>query len=214
MASQYCTVSDLFSYGLQPGSLANPARHVYSVAAGTDIIVADNHGLSTGDTVTFRADTVGGALPSPLVAGTTYYVTRVNDSQFTVSATSGGATVDLTTAGENVLVATEINYTAAILFASEVINNSLPGNIVPISEAAIPEIVRMTAAELAIGKLMSKYGSAPATLTTAVDAAQKRLDRWAKGVPVRGTNAPPRAQLARSATAPYADRRGWRSDSI
>lgn len=213
MASQYCSVSDLFSYGLQPGSLANPARHVYSVTPGTDVLTADNHGLSTGDTVTFRADTIGGSLPSPLTAGTAYYATRINDSRFSVSATPGGSAIDLTTEGENVLVATEINYTAAILFASEVINNSLQAHIVPIDESAIPEIVRMTCAELAIGKLMSKYGSAPATLSTAVDAAQKRLERWSRSVPVRGVNSPPRAQRARAATAPYVDVKGWRSDT-
>lgn len=213
MASQYCTVSDLSSYGLQPGALSNPARHVYSVTAGTDVITADNHGLSDGDEVTFRVDAVGGSLPSPLVAGDTYYVIRVTDSRFSVSSTPGGSAIDLTTAGENVLVASPINYIAAIEFGSEVINNSLPAHIVPIDESAIPTIVRMTCAELAIGKLMSKYGSAPATLSAAVDAAQKRIERWAKGVPVRGVNSPPRAQLSRAATAPYVDAKGWRSDS-
>ncbi len=212
-ASQYCSVSDLFSYGFQPGSIPNPARQVYSVVPGSDVLVADNHGLSDGDAVTFRVDSIGGSLPSPLVAGTTYYVTRITDSRFAVSATSGGALIDLTTAGENALVATEINYLAAIVFASELINNSLPGHIVPIDESAIPEIVRMTAAELAVGKLMSKYGASPTTLSASVDAAQKRLERWAKGVPVRGVNSPPRAQLSRSATAPYADLKGWRTDT-
>ena len=42
---------------------------------------------------------VGGGLPAPLVAGTTYYVKTAASDVYTLSATAGGATIDLTTAG-------------------------------------------------------------------------------------------------------------------
>lgn len=212
-ASQYCSVSDLFSFGLSAGSLANPARLVDEISAGSNELRCDNHGFSDGDALTFRVDAIGGAMPAPLVEGTTYYAIRVNDFRFSVSSTVGGVAIDITTAGEGVLVATEINYVAAIQFGAEIINDNLPAHIVPINEAAVPEIVRMTNAELAIAKLMSKYGSQPSTLMAAVDAATKRIERWARGVPIRGVNSPPRAQLSRAATVPYADVKGWRSDT-
>ena len=42
----------------------------------------------------------GGALPTPLVAGTTYYVQEVaSTGVYKLSATAGGALIDLTSAG-------------------------------------------------------------------------------------------------------------------
>lgn len=75
-------------------SLKNATRTISSVNTGTDTITADAaHLLTVGSTW------VGsGSLPAPLVAGTKYYVKTVpNSTDFTLSATSGGATIDLTT---------------------------------------------------------------------------------------------------------------------
>jgi hypothetical protein len=89
------------------------------------------------------------------------------------------------------------------------INDSLPAHVVPIDLSAVPEIVRMTAAELAAGRLLSLTGGASENLAAVVDRAHKRLERWGKGVPVRGAVVPPSANLAHAATAPFRDRRGW-----
>ena len=60
-------------------------------------VTLTSHGLSVNMTVVFATT---GALPSPLVAGTTYYVQSVIDANtFTVSATPGGAAIATTTNG-------------------------------------------------------------------------------------------------------------------
>lgn len=207
----YCTRADLYAYGLVPGALPNPGRLIYSVSAGSNTFTLDDHGFQTGDVLTFRADVAGGSLPSPITEATEYYAIRVSDHIFSVSASSGGAAVDITTAGERVLVASAVPYDSSIAWASEVVNDALPAHIVPIPEGElIPEIIRMTTAEIAIGKLMSRQGAAADTLKMAVDKAYERLRRWARGVPVRGENVPPRAQVSAS-SASYIDARGWRT---
>jgi hypothetical protein len=41
------------------------------------------------------------------------------------------------------------------------------------------------------------------------DDAEKRIARWAAGIPVRNAPGQTPAGLAASATVPYRDRRGW-----
>lgn len=209
-ASEYCTVADLYSYGLPRGGLPNPARLVDEVSVGDNSFALDEHGFVDGDELTFRADSIDGAMPGGLTENATYYALRVSDSAFRVSDSVSGGAVDLSSAGNRVMVAAPIPYTSAIRWASEIINDMLPAHIVPM--VTVPEIVRMTTAELAMGKLMSRQGAAAETLSAAVTGAQKRLERWAKGVPLRGPDAPARASLAASATSPYRDRSGWRND--
>lgn len=69
-----------------------------SVGAPAVITVAGGHGLSVGSPVVFATD---GALPTGLDAGTTYYViaTGFTPTEFSVSATPGGAGVETTAAG-------------------------------------------------------------------------------------------------------------------
>lgn len=54
------------------------------------------HGLSNGDTLVLSTS---GALPSPLAAGTVYYVINKADDTFQVSTTSGGSAINTTDAG-------------------------------------------------------------------------------------------------------------------
>ena len=54
------------------------------------------HNLAPNDPVMFSTT---GALPSPLVAGLTYYVRQINPTQFSISATHGGPEILYTTAG-------------------------------------------------------------------------------------------------------------------
>jgi hypothetical protein len=64
-----------------------------TAALSTDIITSTAHGLSEGDPVVFTV------VVAPLVAGTTYYAKTVTVNTFKVSATVGGAAVDLTADG-------------------------------------------------------------------------------------------------------------------
>lgn len=209
--TDYCSPSDIYAYGYPRGSVPNPGRDVDSVNATANTLALDVHGYALNDQVSFRA-TAGGSLPAPLVEGTTYYAIPVDDYTFKVAATEDGAAIDLTTAGDDFVVIDpfENPMNAAIAWASRVIDDMLPAHVVPIEADAIPEIVRMTAAELAAGKLAARGGTQSKSLTETVDTAVKRLARWGKGVPIRGAVVPPSASLAASATIPYArDRRGW-----
>lgn len=203
----YCDPADLYSYGLPRGALPNEGRLAASASAAADTIELDGHGFALNGPVSFRAE-AGGSLPEPLDEGTTYYAIPVTPDAFSVAAAEGGAAIDLTTDGERVVVIAPLPIDAAIAWASRIIDDSLPAHLVPLEEP-LPEIVRMTCAELAAGKLLTYTGREAESLTAMVDQAQKRLMRWGKGVPIRGTNAPKPANLAASATVPYKDPRGW-----
>jgi hypothetical protein len=206
-ALNYCTSADLYSFGLPRGALQNPGRLASSVDTSTNTIALDVHGFETDDPIQFRAES-GGSLPTPLVAGTEYYAIAVTDSSFQVAAAPAGAAIDLTTAGARIVVIAPLPLLASIAWASRLIDDMLPAHLVPLDEP-LHELIRMTCAELAAGKLLTRTGSASKSLGEMVDAARKRLERWAKGVPLRGENVPPPANLAASATVPFKDPRGW-----
>lgn len=69
-----------------------------TVDAGTDVITKTTHGLSVGDRVIFPVNVPGG-----VTALTPYYVQSVPSADtFKISATSGGAAVDISTNGTSV----------------------------------------------------------------------------------------------------------------
>lgn len=203
----YCDPADVYSYGLPRGAVSNPGRLASSALAADGWIALDVHGFADGETVTLRAD-AGGYLPTPLSEGVEYFAAEVTDSTFKVAATSGGAAIAWTADGSRVIVIAAVPMVAAIAWASRLIDDMLPAHVVPL-EAPYPEIVRMTSAELAAGKLAARSGATSVALASIVDAAHKRLERWGKGVPIRGENTPTRAGLAATAVVPYLDRQGW-----
>lgn len=203
----YCDPKDLYSFGLSRGAVQNPARRLSTVDPAADTLELNVHGLDLDDAISFRAE-ANGALPTPLVAGTTYYAIPVNEYTFQVSATVGGSAIDLTDAGSRILVIVPMDIAGAISFGAEVINDHLPAHAVPLT-APYPEIIKITNAELAVSKLASVHGFKAASLSETIDMAQKRIARWAKGIPLRGNNVPPPTNLARAATVPYTDARGW-----
>lgn len=202
----YCSASDLYTFGLPHGALVNPGRLIAEVSTSANTLTLDVHGFALNDRVSFRAD-VGGSMPAPLVAGTLYYAIPLTESTFSVSATSGGAAIDITTAGQYVFASVPLSIAEAIAYGRELIHDMLPAHLVPI-EAPIPPIIRMTNAELAIWKITTGRGTSK-TLGEMVDTARKRLERWAKGIPLRGDNVPPPANTAVISTAPHNDSRGW-----
>ncbi len=203
----YCGVSDLYAFGLPRGATPNPGRLVDDVDIASDTVQVDVHGFSTDDTISFRAES-GGTMPSPLVAGTTYFAISVSESAFSVALVAGGAAIDLTTTGLRLVVIAPLPFADAISWASRRIDDSLPAHLVPLT-APIHEFVKMTCAELAIGKILTRSGAATESLAKMVDAADKRLMRWSKGVPLRGDDVPTASNVATTASAPAADNRGW-----
>jgi len=69
----------------------------FTAVAATDVCTAQGRTFTDGDRV--RVYNSGGALPTGLAASTDYYVRDASGSTFKLSATSGGAAVDITAAG-------------------------------------------------------------------------------------------------------------------
>ena len=72
----------------------------FTVDAGTDTITSAAHGLLNGDIITVSAATT---IPTGLAASTNYYVRDKGDNTFKLSATSGGAAIDITDTGTGTL---------------------------------------------------------------------------------------------------------------
>lgn len=70
---------------------------VFTAANATDVFTSNGHGYANGTKV--RVFNVGGALPAGLTAGTDYYVIGAAANTFQLSATLGGAAVNVTTDG-------------------------------------------------------------------------------------------------------------------
>jgi hypothetical protein len=201
----YCGPSDLYDHGIVRGAVSNRGRVVDAISSSTDTIPLDVHGFELGDPVTLRAE-AGGALPAPLAEGTTYYAIPLTESSFKLALTATGPAIDLTSAGAHVVIIAPLPVGAAISWASRVVDDMLPAHVVPLADP-VPPIVRFTTAELAAWKLSSRGGSGSISLTAIVDAAQKRIARWAAGVPIRGTNVQAASNLAAAGGASLARRR-------
>lgn len=74
----------------------------FTADAGTDVITANAHGLSNGQTLRFK----GADLPGGLVQVTVYYVRDVTTNTFKLAATGGGAAIDITDAGSGTMTFT------------------------------------------------------------------------------------------------------------
>lgn len=205
----YCARADVYAFGVPRGVIPNEGRLALSVDTTANTFALGDHSFATGDPVHFRAE-MGGSLPAPLVAGVVYYAIATTDDTFQVSATASGAAIDLTTAGAEILVIAPLPIDQAIAYGARVIDQALVAHGVPLT-APYPELVVMTNAELAAGKLGYFSGGTSKSLTDMIVAAQARLDMWAKGVTLRGENTAPeeRTNLAASLTAPAVDSRGW-----
>lgn len=214
----YCSPSDLHSFGVPRGATPNPGRVLASAA--DDVCTLDQHGFETGDAVLFTP-AGDGAMPGGLSAGVTYYAQRETEHTFRVRATAEGAAIAFDDAEDPLMVVAPVDRDSFIAWADRMIDDMVPGQAVPFDDTdlypdGVPEIVRMTSAELAAGKWLATTGAASRSLAEIVDLAMKRLERWSKGLPIRGTPDASRQALsaaapAPSATAPCYDPRGWRT---
>ena len=215
MAHEYCTRAALYAFGAPRGVLNAPARLVATSTASTDVVELDDHGFVTDDPILFRAAD-GGTLSAPLVAGTTYYAIRLNDSTFKVAATSGGAAINLTTNGVTMIVSIALPFDRVIEFYSRWADSFFPAHAVPFTAGAVPVIVEGLVAQLAAKRLAALAGHTSEAIDAAEVAAMAQLERFAKGLPVRDANATARTNTA--AVSSYVttgvDPRGWPSGSL
>jgi len=86
------------NYGLGAGVTGGVGNTI------SDTIDFTAHGYTNDQRLYFSTAIVGGSLPAPLVAGTPYFVRNATANTFQLSATVGGAIIDLTTAGSGILV--------------------------------------------------------------------------------------------------------------
>jgi hypothetical protein len=192
------------------------------VSAASNTCTLGDHEFQTGDEILFTP-AGDGAMPAGLSAGVTYYAERVSDHAFKVRATAGGASITFTNAADPLVVVAPLNRAAWIEWADRLIDDMVPGQAVPFDDVTlypdgVPAIIKMTSAELAAAKGASLVGSASRSLADVTDGAHKRLERWAKGIPVRGTPDASRANQAAAAPAATSallattgsDPRGWR----
>jgi hypothetical protein len=203
---ELCTVADLYQR-VQGGTMPKPARLIAAVDAGTDVLTLDEHGYAADEVLVFRAE-AGGSLPSPLVAGTTYYAIPLTDATFRVSATVAGTAINLTTAGSNVLAIQNRPYPAHIQRSSARIISRLIAHKVPLDEPYPVEVVD-AAAYLAIESLYAHTGQVPGTLQPLIDAAKADLERWLKTATIRGAIVPASANLALVGNVAASDPHGW-----
>lgn len=227
MQPLYCEPADLYAFGLPRGAVPNEGRLLAAVSVSADELVLDVHGLAEDQAFSLRA-AAGGAVPTGLVEGTTYYAHPLTESRFQARATPGGSVVNITTAGdaERVFVIVPLDVPSWIRFGSRMIDEMTPANACPLvkvddagvredeagydsSTGAYPEIITITCAELAAGKGLGFGGASSRTLSSAIKDAQKRLERWAAGLPLRNAPGQTHTNLATSAAVPYRDPRGW-----
>lgn len=97
--------ADVFRFKVWATDGAAPAIDASSLAAataactandGTDVITSVGHGLANGQAVRL---TTTGALPGGLALNTTYWIRDATTDTFKLAATSGGAALDITSAG-------------------------------------------------------------------------------------------------------------------
>lgn len=71
-------------------------RMTFTANATSNVITCEQHGLIAGQVLTVSSTTT---LPGGLTAATDYYVINATADTFQLSATEGGAAIDITTAG-------------------------------------------------------------------------------------------------------------------
>jgi hypothetical protein len=212
----YCSRGDVQRW-LPSGEITGWARLAASVAASTDTFTLDGHGLETDDAITVRA-AEDGTLPTPLVEGTVYYAIRFTNATFKVAASAGGAAINLTGDGTEVIVRKEPPYDQVIEFYSRWVDGFLPAHAVPLSTPLTDAwaLVRGLVAQLAAKALLNLDGKSSEIVNGAELAAKAQLERMITGLSVRGassqrTNLAVTSTLAASSTS---DPRGWGSTEL
>ena len=173
-----------------------------------NLLTLDGHGFESGQPIEFRSEI--GSLPAPLSEGATYYALPVTDSAFSVSSVAGGSAIDLTSTGSRVLVIAPLPFAEWIEWASAIVESFLPAHLVPLS-APYPALVVSVTADLAAMRGIQFVGGAQVDAQQRIANAQRTLEKWGKGQPIRGANAP-RIVNVSAINPASADSRGWSTD--
>jgi hypothetical protein len=207
----YCSAADLYDFGLPRGAIPNNSRLAADVSTTTNAITLGGHGYDAGQPLTVRPGP-GGSLPAPLVQGVTYYAIPTTDDTFQVSASVGGPAIDLTTVGKSVMITAPLPIAQAIAWASRLVDDYVPAHAVPFL-SPVPPTVRHITAELAAIKLALRGGSGgdSPSLNKILEWVEKRITRWATGIPIRDASTTERSNTAVSVSIPVCeDPTGWR----
>lgn len=206
----YCSRADVTAR-LPPGTVVSPAGMLASCLASTDVLTYDGHGLETDDEVTVRAASAG-TLSAPLVAGTIYYAIRLTNAAFKLAASAGGAALNITSDGVEMVVTREPKFDDVIEFVSRWADTFLPAHVVPLT-APIHPLVRGVVADVSAKRILNANGQDSAAVTAAELAGKAILERFAAGMPLRGGTAQTPSNLAITATSVSSgsDPRGWGS---
>jgi hypothetical protein len=117
--SRYTTFKQNFVLGLS----ALPSREA-TASASTDLVTVESSStmnIANGDRIEFRYSRISpAALPTGLAEDTGYFVRDKSGNSFKVSATAGGAAIDLTTDGTAAFYALRKVYTATLDTGSDV----------------------------------------------------------------------------------------------
>lgn len=159
------------------------SRVVSTAIASTDTLSLDGHGFEDGDEIQVSVLS-GGSLPSPLAAGVTYYAIRVDAGQFQLSATSGGAAINLTTNGLDVFVSTPLPDAEVRELYSRELDGMLPAHAFPLTAPYPVQAVDYVATRAA-AHLARLAGHVSESLDKAAAAAVESAKRWAAGIPIR-----------------------------
>lgn len=103
---------------LVSGTLAKSVEGPFTAVGSTDIFTIPGHTFAVGDRIVFYPS-AGSTLPTGITAGTHYFVKTVSGNTVTISATNGGATLDITTDGDGTaykgdVLAVSVNITPEI----------------------------------------------------------------------------------------------------
>lgn len=121
--------TDLAGVGtlLYKNTLSTSNQGPFTAVATGDLITIPGHTLVVSDRVAFYTAFTS-ALPAGITEGTQYFVKTVAANDITISATDGGAVIDITAAGDGVC------YKASALAVSAGITPSFPVSALAISE--------------------------------------------------------------------------------
>lgn len=130
------------------------AGKTFTVDNTTEIFTINSHGYVLNDGISFA--NVGGALPTPLVAGTIYYARDITTNTFRVATTPGGAALNITSNGTGTNrvpappVGVVLTWTGEFDTPMRFLQNSIPLRADVASEAKGVQMVEIMPAELGI----------------------------------------------------------------
>jgi hypothetical protein len=137
-------------YSLLRAARTLPTRQVFTVVFGTGVYTTPAHGLLVGDQVQFTNS--GGALPTGLVAGTTYYIRTVPlTTTFTISATLGGAQLNVSDNGTGTNTVIPVAQVALPIAGAQHVSFHLAASDATIPASATVELRKSSGTWIAAG---------------------------------------------------------------